>query len=339
MEGEGNMKSRKRWLRYGLILGLIVGFTFLLVSPATGPKEAAAASKTRISILTGGSGGVFYIIGAGMAKVVNQRIPSLEATAQATAATVENIELINAGKGDFATAIYDRVYMAYHGTDAYEGKPRPNLRLGLGGHFGAWHLVTLSDSSIKTPADMKGKKMAISPMRGAYEMMGHLVGPHGINKEDYKLIPMSYSEMVVALKDRTIDAGLFIAGTPVSSVVDLSTTHSIRFIKLTEEDVANFIKKVPCYYRFVIPANTYKGQTADYLTVAGAYILLVSSKVSDEIGYSVAKTILESTEDLIAIHPDGKYWGPKHPLYSEVPPKIPYHPGTARYLKEKGLIK
>lgn len=329
------MKSRK-WFIWGLILGL----TFFLATPAVWTNEASAAqSKTRVSILTGGSGGVFYIVGAGMAKVINQKVPSLEATAQATAATVENIELINAGKGEFATAIYDRVFMAYHGTDAYEGKPRPNLRLGLGGHFGAWHMVTLADSSIKSPADMKGKKMSISPMRGAYEMMANLFGPHGVKKEDYKLIPMSYSEMVVALKDRTIDAALFIAGTPVSSVVDLSTTHSIRFIKLSEPDVANFTQKVPCYYRFVIPANTYKGQTADYLTVAGAYILLVSGKVSDEIGYSVAKTILESTEDLIAIHPDGKYWGPKHILYSEVPPKIPYHPGFARYLKEKGLIK
>jgi hypothetical protein len=329
------MKRKKR--RFGL--GLILVLAFLLVLPASGKKEAAAASKTRISILTGGSGGVFYIIGAGMAKMINKKIPSLEATAQATAATVENIELINAGKGDFATAIYDRVYMAYHGTDAYEGKPRSNLRLGLGGHFGAWHMVTLSDSSVRTLADMKGKKMSISPMRGAYEMMGNLFGPHGLKKEDYKLIHMSYSEMVVALKDRTIDAALFIAGTPVSSVVDLSTTHSIRFIKLSEEDVANFVNKVPCYYRFVIPANTYKGQTADYLTVAGAYILLVSSKVSDEIGYSVAKTILENTEELIEIHPDGKYWSSKHALYSEVPPKIPYHPGVAKYLKEKGLIK
>lgn len=329
------MKRGKR--QFGLAVIFLMGV--FLFSTVGGNNEAAAASKTRISILTGGSGGVFYIIGAGMAKVINKQVPWLEATAQATAATVENIELVNAGKGDFATAIYDRVFMAYHGTDAYEGKPRPNLRLGLGGHFGAWHLVTLSESPIKSLADMKGKKMSISPMRGAYEMMGNLFGPHGLKKEDYKLINMSYSEMVTALKDRTIDAALFIAGTPVSSVVDLSTTHSIRFIKLSEEDVANFVNKVPCYYRFVIPANTYKGQTADYLTVAGAYILLVSSKVSDEIGYSVAKTILENTEGLIEIHPDGKYWSPKHALYSEVPPKIPYHPGVAKYLKEKGLIK
>lgn len=328
---------RRERIQLGITVLLVL--SVLLIPPAAGKNEAAAAAKTRISILTGGSGGVFYIIGAGMAKVVNKQVPWLEATAQATAATVENIELINAGKADFATAIYDRVFMAYHGTDAYEGKPRPNLRLGLGGHFGAWHLVTLSDSPVKTVADLKGKKMSISPMRGAYEMMANLVGAYGIKKEDYKLINMSYAEMVTALKDRTIDVALFIAGTPVSSVVDLSTTHSIRFVNMTEQDAARFTKNVPCYYRFVIPANTYKGQTADYVTVAGAYILLVNGKISDEIGYTVAKTILENTAGLIEVHPDGKYWGPKHLLYAEVPPKIPYHPGVARYLKEKGLIK
>lgn len=322
-------------------LGVLVLFfaPILLLSPAFEGSVVFAQSKERISICTGGSGGVFYIIGAGMAKIINKHVPWLEATAQSTAATVENIELLNAGKADFATVIYDRIIMAYHGIDAYEGKVRPNIRLAIGGHFGAYHMVTLSGSGIKSVADIKGKKLAMPPMRGPYEMMGHLFGPHGIKKEDYKLIPMSFSEMVVALKDRTIDAALIIAGTPVSSVVDLSTTHSIHFVTMTEQDVSNFIKNVPAYYRFVIRANTYKGQTAGYLTVAGAYILLVGKHVSDKIAYTVAKTVLENTSELIEVHPDGQYWKLQHPIYQEVPPKIPYHPGVAKYLKEKGLIK
>lgn len=298
---------------------------------------AIASPVQFVSIATGGTGGTYYIIGSGMAKIIEKYVPNVKVSVETSAATTENIRLIAGKKVQFAIAMPDGVYFAYHGGREFKDTKYPNIRAVMGGHSSPMHFIVLSKSGIKSLADLKGKKVALSaPGSTAVFMAESTLEAYGLTKHDYKPILLSYAEQVTALRDGAIDMACIFAGAPASSVVDLSMTQDITFLNVGSEEMKKVLKVHPYCKEYIIKAGTYRGQSADVKTFATLSILITYAELESDLVYAVTKAILEKTPEMKEVHPQG---GEYNLSNTALGMQVPFHPGAARYLIEKGVLK
>lgn len=312
----------------------IVVFIGLLIF---GIGASMASSPRFISIATGGTGGTYFILGTGMSKIIEKYVPNVRVSVESTAATTENVRLIAAKKVQFAIAMPDGVYFGYHGGREFKDTKYPNLRSVMAGHSSPMHFIVRSDSGIKSLADLRGKRVALSaPGSTAVFMAESALEAYGLRRADYKPMLLSYAEQASALRDGTIDMACIFAGAPAASALDLSTTHDITFLHVGTEELKKVLKDHPYCKEFVIKAGTYKGQNADVKTFATSSILITYAELEPELVYAVTKAILDNTPELKAIHPQGAEYDLAD---AAIGVAIPLHPGAERYLIEKGVLK
>lgn len=304
---------------------------------AGGGEAGAAERKTRAVFGTGNSGGVYYILGAGMADLINKDSQVLEVTAQSTSGTTENLNLVNAGEIGFGFTTYDSAYFAYIGEREYQGKKRlENLRLLMMGHLGVHASVVWEDSPYKTYGDLKGKTIPTSPGVAAFLLDQASFKPWGVELAKGKTPILSYSEQTTALKDNTIPVGNYNMAHPASAILDLAATKPVRLLSQTEQSMAAIITENPYWVRAVIPAGTYSGQKEDAVTIGFPYVIVVSKDMPDQAVRDFIRICFAN--DLKAIHPSGADYTAKNPSYSPMP-LLPYHPAAEAYYKEIGVIK
>lgn len=297
-----------------------------------------AADKKVLSIATGGTGGTYYAIGGGISKLVAEYMPGYKLVVQSTGASIENTHLVANKKVDFAIVMPDAAYFAYTGGREFKGKAKyPNLRAVMAGHASLLQGAALKSSGIKSFADLKGKKVALSAPGSPSKFVSMAaLEAYGLKPDDYKATYLTYSEMVQAVKDGTIDSSMVFAGVPTSSMLDLSTTEKVNFLPV-EKSKYPFIKKhFPYYAPAVIKANTYSGQTEDVPTLSAPAVLITNADVPAEAVYQLIKTICEHTSELTSIHKAGAAWDLGDATSGIA---IPFHPGAEKYLKEKGKLK
>lgn len=327
----------KRSLRVLSIILLIV-FTLSIVGcsgkTADKSKEAAPAQKYKVNLGTGGSGGIYYIIGAGIADAINKKSTKFSVTAQSTSASTENLNLLSSGQIDFAIVTLDTAYFASIGKREYKEK-LDNINLVMLGHLAPYTTVVFADSPYKTMGELKAEKVAASPGAIGFILTTEAYKPWGVNITPKSPV-LSYTEMANALKDGTIDSFNYTGGHPVSSILDLAATKPIRLLGQTEETVGKIVKDNPYWVKTTIPANTYKGQDKDILTFAITNCIVANKNVPDEVVREFMDIVLNT--DLSAIHHDTKYYKADHVGYKNEK-LLPYHPAAEKYLKEKGIIK
>ncbi|SBV99335.1 putative TRAP transporter solute receptor, TAXI family [uncultured delta proteobacterium] len=296
----------------------------------------AAQAATRTAFGTGNSGGVFYILGAGMADLINKNSKELELTAQSTSGTTENLNLVNANEIGFGFTVYDTAYFAYTGGREYEGKRKlENLRLVMMGHVGHHQTVVFADSPYKSMADLKGETIPTSPGVAAFLLDQASWKPWGIDVVKGKSPILSYSEQTTAMKDGTIKVANYNMAYPASTIMDLATTKPIRILSQTEETMAAILKEHPYWLRSVVPANTYSGQTEDAVNIGFPYAIVCSKDMPDAAVRDFLRVCFAN--DLSAIHPDGRYYSKDNKNYT-AKPLVPYHPAAEAFLKEQGLF-
>lgn len=299
-------------------------------------EASADEQKTRAVFGTGNSGGVYYILGAGMADLINKESKAVEVTAQSTAGSTENLNLVNAGEIGFGFATYDSAYFAYIGRREYEGKKKlENLRLLMMGHLGVHASVVWDDSPYKTYGDLKGKTIPTSPGVAAFLLDQASFKPWGVDLVKGKTPILSYSEQTTALKDGTLPVGNYNMAHPASSILDLAATKPVRLLSQSKESMAAILKENPYWVRAVVPAGTYSGQKEDAVTIGFPYVIVVSKDMPDQAVRDFIR--ISFGHDLKSIHPSGADYTPKNPNYSSSP-LIPYHPAAAAYFKEIGVI-
>jgi TRAP transporter TAXI family solute receptor len=316
---------------------LLVAFSFSIVGCSGKPadtKDAAPGKKVKVNFGTGGSGGVYYVIGAGIADAINKKSAKISVTAQSTSASTENLNLISSGQINFAIVTLDTAYFASLGQREYKNK-LDNIRLVMLGHLAPYATVVFADSPYKTMGDLNGKKIAVNPGAIGLIYATEAYKPWGA-KLPAKTPVLSYAEMANALKDGTIDSFNYCGGHPVSSIMDLAATKPIRLLGQTEETVNKIIKDNPYLAKTTIPANTYAGQDKDLLTFAITNCIVVNKNVPDDVVREFMDIVLKA--DLSAVHPDAKYYRSDHAGYKNAA-LVPYHPAAEKYLKEKGIIK
>ncbi|MBN1828470.1 MAG: TAXI family TRAP transporter solute-binding subunit [Deltaproteobacteria bacterium] len=327
------MKMGTRKLRR-VALAVIVVFSICSIVVA-GP----AFAKERISIGTGGSGGVFYVLGAGMAKIINDTSKNLLASAQSTAATTENINLTNKRGLDFSFVVLSSAYEGVTATGAFTGKKKEDIRLVMYGHLGLFAPVALKKSGIETMVQAKGKRVAMSPGSLGKQLTVEAFAGSGLQLSDFSSAPvLSYSEMVNALKDGTIDVGGIHAAHPTSAILDIAALHDIRILSQTEESTKKIMERNPAWLPAEIPAGTYRGVDYEVKTFATPYAIIVNKDVSEAVVYEFIKTIMENNKDLVAVHSAGAFYTKTNIGY-KYKPVVPFHPAAAKYLKEIGAIK
>ena len=311
-------------------LGLIAAAAALAAS------AAALAAPTFINILTGGTSGVYYPIGVALSQIYGDGIEGSKATVQSTKASVENLNLLQAGRGELALALGDAVADAWKGeAEAGFKAPLDKLRAIAAAYSNYIQIVASAESGIKTLADLKGKSISVGAPKSGTELNARAIfKAAGLTYEDMgKVEFLPYAESVELMKNRQLDATLQSSGLGMAAYRDLAAMMAVRFIPIPDAVVEKIGS--PAYQPGVIPANTYDGQTEDVPTAAIANIFVSQSRVSDELAYEMTKLMFTNLDRLSAAHAAAK--GIKLDKAAKRLP-IPLHPGAERYYKEVGAL-
>jgi hypothetical protein len=317
-------------MKRAFLFRIIILFVFV--------TSSAWAQKTvRLSIATGGTGGVYYPLGGGMANIISKYIPYTEATAEVTTASVDNCRLIGAGKAELA------LIMADTGWDAYQGKAQFKEKVPLRTvavlYPNNMHIVTIEGKGIEKVTDLKGKRVSTgAPGSGTEVMALRVIEAYGLDPtKDMTRDKLSVSESAGALKDRKIDAFFWVGGLPTAAVTDLGATPGIKMKLIGHADAVPKMRETygPIYVKGVIPAKTYPGQTVDVPIAVVWNLLICHENMKVDLAYDIVKTIFDHKPELVIVHSEAKNIMLEPQAAGGSP--LPFHPGAIRYFTEKGL--
>jgi hypothetical protein len=312
-------------------------FVFALSVVALVAETTQAQVKTRISIATGGTGGVYYPLGGGLAAMISKHLPGVEATAEVTTASVDNMKLLHADKIALAFTLPDTAW------DAYQGRlkglsEKIGVRALAALYSNYLHIVALDGVGIKSINDLKGKRVSTGAPGSGTEIRGlRVLEAYGISPKDLKSQErLGVAESAGAMKDRRIDAFIWDGGLPTAAVLDLGATPGIKIHLIPHGDsVAKMAAKYgPLYFVATVPKGTYGGVDADVPVAAATNLLAVHARMDEPLAYQITKLLLERTADLVAVHQAAKEISLKSAVVGS---PIPFHPGALRYYKEKGI--
>jgi uncharacterized protein len=299
---------------------------------------APAQEKYSLSIATGGTGGVYYPLGGGLANVLSKYVPGMQATAEVTGGSVDNLKLIASGKPYIAFSMADAGQDAYRGEDKFKGNKVP-LRTLMILYPNRMHVVSIEGTGINSMADLKGKRVSTGSPGSATEVMGfRVIEAAGLDKDrDMKRERLGVAESVNAIKDRKIDAFFWVGGLPTAAVTDLANTPGIKIRMIDHADtVAAMNRKYgQLYIEDVIPKATYRGMDTDNRQATVWNILVSHEALSDQTAYNIVKTIFDKRDDLIAVHKEAENFRLENQKAAASP--IPFHPGAAKYFAERGV--
>lgn len=311
-------------------------FGLLAAAVAFTASTAAVAAPTFINVLTGGTSGVYYPIGVALSQQFD-KIDGARTSVQATKASVENLNLLQAGRGELAFSLGDSVDDAWNGVeDAGFKAPLKRLRAIAATYPNYIHIVASKESGIKTLDDLKGKRISVGAPKSGTELNARAIfKAAGLTYEDMGRVEfLPYAESVELIKNRQLDATLQSSGLGMAAIRDLASMIPITFVAIPEDVVAAIGSAA--YQPKMIPAGTYDGQDADVPTAAITNLLVSHDKVSDDVAYQMTKLMFENLDRLVSAHSAAK--DIKLETATQGLP-IPLHPGAERYYKEVGALK
>jgi uncharacterized protein len=318
-------------------LGLFVFGVFLLQGYAR-LAFGQGASPNEIAISTASSGGAWFPIGAGMAEVIKKSVPGVQARVQTTGGGVENVKLVHDGKTEVGITISYLAYNGYNGLNPYKSKMQNIRTLCSGLSTGVMQVVVPANSKIQSLRDLKGKKVSVGPAGGgALTVLNDIFQEYGFKMGDITPSYVAYDEGVTMMTDGHIDAAVVYAALPTPAVKTLATgPHPFRMLDLEENIQKTLLSKYPYYIPITIRKDIY-GTPSDIRVVGTPNIVIVYSKLADDLVYKITKAFFEpaNLEMIRNSHPSAK------PLTLEraAVAAVPLHPGAEKFYKEKGMLK
>ncbi len=299
---------------------------------------ALCAHAQNLSIATGGTGGVYYPMGGGMAAVLSKYIPGMAATAEVTGGSVANLQLIGTGKPYIALTMADATLDAYKGQDKFTGKPVA-VRTLMILYPNRMHVVTIDGTGITKMADLKGKRVSTGSGGSATEVMAfRVIEAAGLDKDkDMKRERLGVAESANALKDRKIDAFFWVGGLPTAAVTDLASTPGVKIVMIDHADtVAKMNQKYGnLYVTDTITKDIYKGMDHDNKIATVNNLLVANQNMDDKTAYNIVKTFFDKRDELIRAHKEAENIKMENQKADASP--IPWHPGAVKYFAEKGI--
>ncbi|MBI2357925.1 MAG: TAXI family TRAP transporter solute-binding subunit [Deltaproteobacteria bacterium] len=308
-----------------------------VVGSAIAGGLADAQTVTRLSIATGGTGGVYYPLGGGMAALISKNIPAVEATAEVTTASVDNMKLLHTGKVALALTLPDTAWDATQGQ--IKGlKEKIAVRSLLALYSNYMHIVTLEGSGIKSVPDLKGKRVSTGAPGSGTEVKGlRVLEASGLTPKDLRSQErLGVAESAGALKDRKVDAFIWDGGLPTAAILDLAATPGIKIYLVPHgEAVPKMVAKYgPLYFVGEIAKGTYAGMAREVPVAAVTNLLVAHERMQESLAYQITRVLLEHTPELVAVHKAAREITLKNAVLGS---PIPFHPGALRYYKEKGI--
>jgi TRAP transporter TAXI family solute receptor len=299
---------------------------------------AFGAHAQNISIATGGTGGVYYPLGGGMAATLSKYVPGMQATAEVTGGSVANLQLIGTGKPYIALTMADATLDAYAGKDKFTGKPVPVRTLAVL-YPNRMHVVSITATGIKRMADLKGKRLSTGSGGSATEVMAfRVIEAAGLDKDkDMTRERLGVAESVNALKDRKIDGFFWVGGLPTAAVTDLANSPGVTIQMIDHADLVPAMNKKygNLYVRDTIGKDVYKGMAADNRQATVMNILVAHKDMDDKTAYTIVKTLFDRRDDLIRAHKEAE--NIKLENQKTDASSVPWHPGAIKFFAEKGI--
>ncbi len=309
----------------------------LLAAAAVLSLAVQAHAADFINVLTGGTSGVYYPMGVALSQIYAKALPNAKVSVQATKASAENLNLLQAGRGELAFTLGDSLSDAWKGDEEAGFKvPLKKLR-GVAAIYPNYiQIVAAADSGIKTLADLKGKRVSVGAPKSGTELNSRAIfKAAGMSYKDFsKTEYLPFGESVELMKNRQLDATLISAGIGVAALRDLSTSVPIVIVTIPADITAKIGD--PAYQTAVIPAKTYEGQNADVQTIKVQNFLVTHAGVSTETVYVLTKSMFDNLDLLYSAHAAAKSIS-KADAAKGMP--VPLHPGAEKYYREAGLIK
>lgn len=329
-----------RAVRRGLGWGLAATVAALLAWMGD-PREFARAhgARQRLSIATAGTGGVYYVYGGGVAKVISANVRNVEATAEVTSASVENLNLLRDGKVDLAFSTGDALADAYRGTGSFARTGRAPARTLAVLYTNYTHLVTLESRGVRAVADLRGRVVSTGPPGSGTETAAlRILDAAGLGR-GVRRQRLSVAASADALRDGKIDAFFYSCGVPCGAVLDLASTPGLRVRLVPTGDLLPALERAAgpsIYLPAVIPPEAYPGMREPVPVVATATVLVADEGMSEQLAYEITRVLFNRRDELIAIHPEARNLALRTAATGS---PVPYHPGAVRYYRERGAWK
>ena len=293
----------------------------------------------RISIATGGTGGVYYPYGGGIAKVISDNLEGVEATAEVTAGTVDNLKFIASRSADLGFALADSLDDAYNGRGAFDtfgAVPARAIAVLYDNHN---HLVTLAGAGITAVADLGGHVVSTgAPGSGTEISAFRILAAAGVDPEqDIRRQSLGATQSVDALRDGKIDAFFWSGGIPTGAVLDLATTPGRTIRLIPNGGVLESLRTrygAAVYHGSVIPERTYPGMEGDVATIAVSNVLVAHEAMDPELARDIAAALFAYHEELAAVHPMAGVLSLETAVSGS---PVPFHDGAASYYRERGV--
>ena len=269
--------------------------------------------------------------------MLSKHLPGVQATAEVTGGSVDNLKLIGSGQSEIGFTMADAALDALQGQDKFKGN-KVGLRTLAVLYPNRMHVVTKEGTGVETMADLKGKRVSTGSPGSATEVMAfRVIEAAGLDKDkDLKRERLSVAESVNALKDGKIDAFFWVGGIPTAAVTDLGATPGLKIKMIDHADLADKMnaKYGKLYAPGVIKAGAYPGQDKDNKITEVWNILVVPEKMSEQDAYNIVKTLFEHKPELVAVHREAESFSIDNQAEEKTP--VPFHPGAMKYFKEKG---
>jgi uncharacterized protein len=323
--------------------GFVVFLTCVALAIGTlTPAEAASREKPwtpgqsiELIMASGGVGGTYYPLAGGIAKLWKDAVSGVNVTVQATGASVANIRLLGRNEVDLALVQNDVAAYGQAGTEAFADKKEKYTNyLAIGALYPEpVQIVVTSGSHIRRIEDLKGKTVVVGAAGSGTELASRqILGAYGLtyaDRKDIKPVFLGFAEGATALRENSADALIMVAGIPSAALAEVQTTTPIRLLPI---DAKKLREQHAFYVEYLVPAGTYKGMDSDAEVVALKAILVVRDEIASQLVYELTKALFEKAPAMG--HAKSKEFDAKLAVQGVT---IPFHPGAARYLREKGL--
>src|SRR6266478_1943477 len=315
-----------------------IGATLAIAVAASLVAGATNAQQKTLAIGTGGTGGVYYPLGGGLANVLSKYLRGYQVTAEVTGGSVDNLKLIGSGQSEIGFSMVDAALDAFKGEDKFRGSKVP-VRTLMVLYPNRMHVVTIEGTGIEKVSDLKGKRVSTGSPGSATEVMAfRVIEAAGLDKDkDMTRERLGVAESVNAIKDRKIDAFFWVGGLPTAGITDLASTPGVKIKLVDHADLVPAMNRKygDLYVQDVIPKDIYRGMDADNKQATVINLLVAHQNMDVKTAYSIVKAVFDHKEELVRVHKEAENFKLENQKQAASP--IPWHPGAVKYFSEKGI--
>lgn len=310
---------------------------FALVGCTSAPGGSSSQPRvTRLSIATGGTGGVYYVYGGALARLISRVVPGVEATAEVTSASIDNLKFLRDGKADIAFTLADTLKDASEGKGAFEGRPI-ELRALAVLYTNVTHVVAKKSSGIRALLDLKGRVVSMgSAGSGTETIADRTLAAAGLDPaKDIRRENLSAQASADALKDGKVDAFFWSGGLPTAAVLDLAISEPVAML-----DTTDVLPKLQAQYGdglyrpVTVPKETYASLGGDIRTFGVSNVLVVPANFDESRAYLIVKAMFENKAELGSAHAEARNLSLETAVAGS---PVAFSAGALKYYREKGV--